>query len=434
MRHDKAKVILPKMLSTLALVLGFVPVFGLIGGLSVPQQALHCVYFPLAALVLACVNHLIPGNSRPGYMVASLLLYALVVWTFIPEEAPIYTYLALVPGATVLILVPPSCSRPVGTEWNLVVWGLSVVAGLAAQVTFYGNINLTNSPQALTLRTMMAIAFVLHLLLAVMTLNRQSMDSSDSNASASNGRAGLSALMNRRNRGAVLILFLLALIISCFHIIGRFFEWLWSQIVRFVLFLLSLMPDNGMVGGAGSQQDMSEMFAGIGNEEPSAFAVFMEKVFIVLAAVAITALMVLALYFLGKKIWQAWKRLMAKWRAYASRSAEEYEDETESIFDAEEMGRALSERFKQLFKSAPKYKRPDWNKLDGRGKIRYLYRCFWERHPKQQHLTAREALMAEDTISKTVTGKLADLYDKARYSDHAVSEQDAEELKTKLNY
>ena len=98
------------------------------------------------------------------------------------------------------------------------------------------------------------------------------------------------------------------------------------------------------------------------------------------------------------------------------------------------MKKLLGDTVRSMFTPKKREKQVRWQQLDGRGKVRYLYRMFYDRHPRQQHLTAREALLSDPTIPRGVSEGFSAVYDKARYSDHPITDREAENWKEKLKY
>lgn len=436
MKADKWYVFSRKCLSALTLVLGSMPFFALIGGFAAPHAPMHVLVYPALCLVLGCVHYLLPGRARPWYAAGTLAALAVTVYICMPENAHFAGYLVFVPGALVLLMIPPSIKREIGSEWPLGIWCTCVAAGLITQMMMYTAVQFTQG-MGKTLRTVLACAFVLHLLLCVMNLNRQSMDAGTISSSSGSQKTGISQVMHRRNRLAVVLLFAAALLISAWKAIEGWLVAAWDAVkqvlMAFLLWLASLR-NTDQPSGRGEQGGPLDMLTGLEEGEPSFIAQLLEKVAMVVAAAAAVVALFFLLRFLLKKLRVVLRKILEKLKLYARGASEDYVDETESIFDAEEVGKAISDRIRKAFRSPPKAKKPDWHKLDGRGKIRYLYRQFWERHPKEQLLTAREALMQENTIPRSVQTQFADLYDQARYSQHPVSDQDAEQLKEKLKY
>ena len=172
------------------------------------------------------------------------------------------------------------------------------------------------------------------------------------------------------------------------------------------------------------------MLMGMEASEPSAFAVFMEKVLIVVAVLLMAVILFFALKILIKKLIILWKKIMERLRKYASSINEDYVDEAESTLNLDEKTKVLKERLQKAFSRQPR--QIPWNELDGRGRVRRLYQHFIKRKPEMQQKTAREALLEEKWMDKKLAEAFASLYEKARYSDHEISTDTADQLRSTI--
>lgn len=144
---------------------------------------------------------------------------------------------------------------------------------------------------------------------------------------------------------------------------------------------------------------------------------------------------VVLLVFLTVKLLKWTKNFREKlkeWmKGFASGVGEDYEDVRESLMDFKEarenFGETLKQRLAKLVRRDPK-----WADLDARAKVRFLltliYRKNAETVPEYSQLTAREALSVMRSGFKKPED-FADLYDKARYSQHDVTEDEADTAK-----
>jgi len=144
---------------------------------------------------------------------------------------------------------------------------------------------------------------------------------------------------------------------------------------------------------------------------------------------------VVLLVFLTIKLFKWTKNFREKlkeWmKGFASGVGEDYEDVRESLMDFKEarenFGETLKQRLAKLVRRDPK-----WADLDARAKVRFLltliYRKNAETVPEYSQLTAREALSVMRSGFKKPED-FADLYDKARYSQHDVTEDEADTAK-----
>ena len=105
---------------------------------------------------------------------------------------------------------------------------------------------------------------------------------------------------------------------------------------------------------------------------------------------------------------------------------EDYIDETESTVNWDERTQTIRDQVMSVFR---REKPERWENLNGRDRVRYLYRQFLRRRPEAKNKTAREALAAEKAYSQTQAKAFTEMYEQARYSDRDISEGDADALR-----
>lgn len=428
---SRENVFVQKVTALIALLLGYAPVFCLLGTLTMPEYVLRSLLFCAMLLPLGSVLFVVRGKWRFACVCVCAAIYALLIWLLLPEGNGLFPYLHIAPGVVILFMIPAAARSTAGSEWSVGVWA----GGFFFSVFVYmllGARGLAERGRVMDAREILLYVFAAFMFLMLMNLNRISMES----GIISGSKTGTSGGMTQKNRAGVILLFAVAVIASLWGKLAVWLDILWTKSKALLLWLISLIPmrkTTGTMPGEGAMS--SEMGVGIGEiAEKSAFALFMEKVLMAFGYLLGAVLFVVAVYTVGKQLLRLYRWLQEKIKAYITRTAEDYVDETENIFDPEEVKRLLGEKVKNLLTPTKKEKKPRWQDLDGRGKVRYLYRCFYERHPKLQHLTAREALLEENTISKSVSVPFAELYDRARYSEHPIDEKDAEKWREKLKY
>ena len=176
---------------------------------------------------------------------------------------------------------------------------------------------------------------------------------------------------------------------------------------------------------------MGEMLSGLGDgEEPSLFAVIMEKVFMVLAFLLMIALLALAVRVLYKALKRAVKRILERLKRYASSAGEDYVDEAESTLNWDEKTQSIREKLKEALEK--QVRPPKWEELDGRGRVRRLYGQFLRRKPEAKNKTAREAIQQDKWFSPAQADAFTQLYETARYSDHEIAVRDADQLRSTI--
>ena len=304
-----------------------------------------------------------------------------------------------------------SWTEELPTSW----YWTGFVIHAAAQVLYSVNQINTASMEAAKGRDLVAlfesarpgtlIAFFGFILLAMLSMNRDSM------VSAGMGRQKTSASMNRKNTVFVAAFFVVAIIIALIPAISEAvtaaWNWLISTIGRLLNALVQSLPIEGTLSNGGSNDQMMGGMSG----EASPFALLMQKIFMVLGTV-LTAVVVLGiLYALGKTIWKHLLNLMHSLSKYMSSVSEDYEDEITDTRDFGEKERVRTSRRSRRAAVAESKNMPAGERIRRRY-LRLLYK-----HPEWgRGTTARENLPPE----------AAPLYERARYSDHPLTDGDAE--------
>ncbi|MBQ3223606.1 MAG: hypothetical protein IJB41_08340 [Clostridia bacterium] len=213
---------------------------------------------------------------------------------------------------------------------------------------------------------------------------------------------------------------------------GRFTKWVTLMVLRFVYWIASMLGGGGGSGeGKQEQMDPAQMFEDFGVTEPSAFWVFMEKVFVVVAIVVGIALVVLALVVVTRLLIRAFRFLRAYMARFMEVSGEDYVDEQVDLFDLDDLKEQTKERLQQAVRRFTRRSKK-WDDMDTREKVRFSVRQLYSRsgyaNGELRSLTIREAA---DKLPKTDMGeeKLSALYEKARYSQTEPTEQEANELR-----
>lgn len=358
---------------------------------------------PVAYLVLACVCMLLPGKWRLAAAIPGIAaMFAGSFYALGPETEVIRV---LIPAMyTVLLLFSlPMAGWERGREPPVVIPSICICAHLLAQFLLFVKPSKIASVPALLMGS-----FVIFLLLFMLSLNRQSM------ANAMPDSHTVPVSIRRRNRLLTWILLGIVLLISLIPVLAtivkQVMEWLKQTVIAIVNWLLSLLAtkESSGMGGGGAE----DMLSGLGSEETSAFAKLLEKIFIVIAAVGIALIALWVIRFLWRKLMQLMRYLYGQLRHYASSAAEDYVDEIEDTREQGEEHFGLAQKI--LRRRNAKRNLKD---LPPREQIRVRYSILRGRHPEwEKSHTARE------TLNETS----AQLYEKARYSSHEITQQDSE--------
>ena len=417
---EKTKLLLMKALAALCLVLCFFPVFLLLGRSQLPEYPAVWYLLPAGVFLWGSLCYLLPGKGRMagallGCVLAGIggaLLLFPIRWQAL---------FLILPCWFILILLPPAWARPVWEEWHPAFWVTGVILYLISQF-------LATRPQFSGLETPLAAGFCLQAFLLILTLNRHGL------RDGMQGAQKAPAALRRRNQALIIAVFIPALLAAFWGPLGKLLDAVWNGIKycigQVIWWLMRLFPTtestSGGMGGGGGGDLMGLPPA----EEPSAFAQLMEKVFLVLALLLCAVLVGFALRFLGKWFHKLWKKLMDRLRRYAAAAGEDYTDEAESTLNLDEKAKAIREKIQHILPRTSRL--PAWEELDGRARVRRLYQQYLRRKPAARSLTAREALSREKDLPQDQATAFTRFYERARYSDHEVSTQDADQLRRQI--
>ena len=411
-----------KALAALTLLFGFAPAFLFAGAYCAPQEPLLWWLLPCCACALGIVSFLVGKKARlPVTLAGALLLLGAGGWA-LRGAWPLGLALPAL-CVPMLLMLPPAYGRAAWEEWPQLLWGMCVAAHAVALILI-ARLHLT---QIAAMEQACAAAFAF---LFVLTLNRVNLRAS------THGMQKAPRAVANRNLLLTIALFAGGLLIALWRTLARALDQVLAALKRGVLavfrFLLSLFPQDGSVSGESggmTAPDLGELAEGA---ETSAFAKLMERIFIVVAYVLIAAAACFILWFLYRKLKALVKKLLARLRRYAAAASEDYEDEAESTLNLDEKARVLTDRLRRAMR--PRVKAAPWETLDGSARVRRLYRRFAKVQNASAGETAREALAQPAAFSAATATAFADLYDKARYSDHPIPESQADALRQTLEH
>ena len=418
---ERLRIFPMKVLAAFSLLMGFASIFLLLGRSFLPENPLFWYLFPMSAWVWGILSYLFPGKGRAVWTGIGLAGLLAAAWFFI---VPIdwAGVLFVIPCLVMLVMLPLGWSQPVWGEWHIGVWIVGVLIHLLAYA-------LGRRESFSGIAVPLSISFAIFAFLLVLTLNRQDL------RSGMHGKEKAPPALRSRNRMLVIALFIPALLASTWGLLGKWLDQIWhwlmlaiGQLIRWFLELFDHGQEESVAGGA---QGGGDMMLGFGESaEPSALAKLLEKIFVWVAVAMLAVAAVLVCIFLYKKIKRLLQILMDKLRQYAQAAGEDYVDEMESTLNLDEKAQAFKDKLQKIFVKGPR--EPSWNELSGREKIRRLYQQFLQKKPKIRGMTAREALSREGGWSGEKTKEFTTLYEMARYSDHEVSDETADQLREKL--
>ena len=412
---DRLRILPLKMLAAFCLMMGGVPLSILLGRLFAPDAPVLWLLLPLVTWAWACLGYLLPGKGRlPFALLGCAMLAAWGVVFQLPLD--IRRLLFLIPCMAALLALPSAWARPAWDEWPPGAWIGGIVLHLAAQSVSGGPLFQGALPWLLP-------CFAIYMFLYVLCLNRHGL------ADGMHGTGKAPVVIRQRNTVLSAVFFLFALAASCWKRLAEWAGAAWDFILRVIAavvdFFMRLLPETGM-GSGGSGGDLGGMSFGLEEGETSAFALFMEKVFQALALI----LLLILLFFAGKALVRGCKELLKKLTAYLRRFAadagEDYIDETESTVNWDQRTQTIRA---QVLNALHREKPERWENMNGRERVRYLYRQFLRRRPEAKNKTAREALAAEKGYTQSQARTFTELYEMARYSQREISEGEADALR-----
>lgn len=391
------KLLRPLGLALLLCGLSCVPL--VLGTVSGAAPALTVL--PLAAALATGAVRRLPAWARAPVVALAMGAgaWAAFLITPAPQSAPGIFYIAAC--AAIPALVPPllrdGLSSALGLGLGLaqlVIYVLAIFSGQSARAAL---------PPLAAVAGVYLCLFFLHENAA--QLRRQTVARGGARPA---GMLGVNALMTA------------LLAAACFVLANAQNIWAWikqaaSAVAEAVMRLLSyLTPQETTSLGAGGGGGMEQLVGEAGEASPVWSA--LEKLIYVLLA-ALTAWALLKFIRLAPDLWRkAMARLRRLMGRYGDALNADYTDETvrlEREADAQALHKARRRR-----------RRTDWASLSPRQTVRAAYRQWLsaqERPPLT--LTAREAL-GDETV--------AEVYDRARYSDHAVTGEEAGRVRTAL--
>lgn len=389
-----------------SLALGSAPVAVLIFLMLGPELLPWAWIYPVAYGIFCILAPWIPGKGRLFYgVMVSAAALALSLWlagngAWVPVLLTDACYLALFFWSLMIFRYPPAWELP--DLLRLVCGGLHMIAQFAVYMD-RSESRFLLTEQAPGLHA----AFVAFLFLLPFSMNRVSVNK------ASAKHRPVPDGMRHKNTWMTAALVALAGLMS---FIPYIFEW-FKKILLWLVTMLAKLLQFSPVEQQGTQsapvvESSGEMVPVV--EETSLVAEILEAAMIVLGVIVIIGLCVAALVLLLRKlkIWLAdvWGRL----EQYAAAVAEDYEDEITDI-RKESLGERIAAKRRGAFWQREQIPaQPVEN-------IRYRYRRLLRKHPQWT---------ADTTARENMPRELAELYEKARYSNHAVTEKEAEQFHT----
>jgi len=388
----------------LTLALAFFPVgWLLVKGLD--GMTRYVYLFPAAYVLLAWACLLVPGKRRllAGFLGAAVLA-GLGVSAF---QHGVLLALFPILYIVLLFITLPIGGWPTHKELNLSWPVIGLLTHLLLQLLIDGSRRLGADVYGAA-ATPVLVSFLLLGVLTVLAFNRTSLES------AAMSRRTVPLVMRRANTVIVIALLALGVLIAAIPAIGGALAKVWDWIIQLLLiigaFLATIMPQNKQGGGGPAPAPEDESLSLGTVNEPSALALFLEKVMGVFALVVAVGLLLWFLWTVGKKLIHLARHLWRRWGQYSAMAGEDYEDEITSTRDESDVEReGLLSRLRRIVPEDDKAATPG-------ERIRSRYKRLKRRRDWGSASTARE----------TLPESAAALYERVRYGGESLTEAEAE--------
>lgn len=396
--HLARRLLLPLML----LLSAFSPLM-LFLGRSSPESIGRLLIFPAAYVALAALLTGVPGRKRmPLFAAGCALGFGAGLWLF-----PGSPSLLIMPAAGAAVLfVSLSYADKSPSEASPFFYMTTLIAELGT--VFLLHFSLEQGAARDTLYPLVQAGFVLYLLCLLLAFSRISLN----NATLSRYR--LPGVISKVCTVLTLCFFALALMLSSLPAVisgVRFaFQLLRRGIEQFLVLLMKLFPVESPGGPQGAPMPMLPIASGIIEQEPTALALLLERAAEILTFIVLIVGTLLLVRLLIRLLVRLARLLLDRLRQYASAVTEDYEDEITDTRQ-EEADRSLNLLRRRIQHTKQTY--PD----TPAGEIRRGY---------ARLLRAHSEWTAGSTARENLPGSAAALYERARYSTHPVTGQDAD--------
>lgn len=404
---------LRKMQMPLEIFFGFAPVPLLMGAVITPEAWATPLITPAVYVLWTCLLILVPGKLRvPLGILGCLAVVAVAVLTM-----PVFTSAASV-LLPILFAAMLFYSWRIGSfspddELSLAIPAISVFAHVVTQFLILADTSRGEEALYAMIRTPLIVSFLLFMLLAILSMNRDSMQR------AVNGGSRAPKKLRRRN----VLLSLVAMAVSVgmasipalIDAVTRLWDFIWKTIGDAVMWLLNAMSnrETSASRGEGSREPGGLPIS----METSPLAEFLDKLAVILAAIGLLIFLFWALRVLYRHMKRLFRFIADKMKQYAQSTSEDYVDEITDLRDESGARGSVLDSLRKRFTQP----RVDEKSLPPRERIRFLYKKLNKKHA-EWHTSA--------TARENIPESAASLYERARYSAHPVTDEDADRFRT----
>lgn len=379
---------------TLLLALGTFPVVLTLFAYAAPQMLPYGWIFPTVYTVLTLLSFLIRGKWRIlwGIAGAAILTVPCVMLCDDKTVAVALSYSALLLWS--LRIAGWDSREELSGVWV----GILASIQLAVQVMPY------LLPALMPYQHILTGLFFVFAVLLLMSLNRGSLHM------AAGARRSVSSVMRSKNFLLTVGLFASALLFALIPSLLGLLKILYGWVLRLWIWLCSLsQTGEGSIVSGEPEETQHQWGQGLVTEQTPQWMYTMMLVIVLAVVLPVGTILVVKLV---KKLSQLLRRWLRAFVCGASAEAEDYEDE---ISDTRE---------DKTLQRAPERPRRRWvvdeRKLTPAQRVRYRYALWLIKNPgRSVGSTARENLPSQ----------AAEVYERARYSTHPVSTEEAERFK-----
>lgn len=401
------RVFLRRLHFPLVLIFGVLPLpLLLICRLFSQPQALVW-YFTGACILPSALCVFVPGRLRPA---AAALCAALLFAASLPvASVHAQPALFLLPGAAAILLFAALAlaARDLH-EVSLTLYCIGVLSHVGAQIILLFSFH-SGSTIYQPVSALIYMLFLVYALLFLLAFNRISMDN------ATLARFPLPAPMRRANLALTLGFFagclLLSLLPAAADALRAAYRILRGSLLWIAAMLMRLFPAEDTYGGPGMGGPVYLPDTGAAYE-PTLLSVIIDRIAAAAALLLIIVGTVFLLRFLGRLAFKALRRLIARLYRLSSSISEDYVDE---VSDTRGENSEKRQTVLSTLKNAKAAAYPD----TPQGAVRRGYARLLRRNPGwSKSSTARENLNRH----------AASIYEKARYSTHTVTQEEANQF------
>ena len=398
---EKKKEFLRKSQFPLAASLAIAPIPQLVYVIFGPNLVPFFWVLPLAYFLLSLLNFRVPGKFRMLYGIAASLVLAGVGAAAMLVVPSIFMLIAPIPYIVVMMLTLPMAGW--GADKELPPFWL--YCGFATHIFTYIIKFLLKAAWGVdwdAINPCLSITFFGMAILVMLSLTRVNLNNS------ANGRQKPSEFMQQKNLIFTAIFFVLAMLIalipSIYEAIEAFVSWLVNTIQKLIESIKIDNVINDMGDGTGTPPEQNEGVPFI----DSLLTQLLDILFILVACVCCYLILRTLIPPLIRKLRDFFRKLRKGLTSYAASVSEDYIDEVTDLHDTVTKVKG------------PRLSSAEERSLPPQERIRYRYRRLLSKHP---------AWTRGSTARENLPELASPLYEKARYSNHPITEEDTDAFK-----